>query len=126
LRKEFGGAVVPASRHRSRPTMPDRDWGRRSWPWPSTDLDKATRDQLTRGEKLSEFFSQGDQIIIRGQLRSRSWETDDGQKRSATEVIGDDWEFGAKKGAGSGQQSKAKAQRPAETADDDSWFNGDQ
>lgn len=42
-----------------------------------------------QAEKSAEYLSKGRQIAINGKLRSRSWETADGQRRSAVEVVAD-------------------------------------
>lgn len=42
---------------------------------------------------LSKYFHKGDGIIIEGKLSTRSWETEKGEKRYATEIIGNSFEF---------------------------------
>ena len=42
------------------------------------------------GENIAESLSKGDRVIISGRLEQRTWETDDGQKRSKIEVVVDD------------------------------------
>lgn len=37
-------------------------------------------------ENIAESLVKGDRVIVVGELRQRSWETDDGQKRSVVEV----------------------------------------
>ena len=39
-----------------------------------------------QAESANEFFSKGKEIFVDGRLRQRSWETQDGQKRSTIEV----------------------------------------
>lgn len=39
-----------------------------------------------RGEGLSRVLEKGSRIFVEGSLQTRSWETDDGSKRSATEI----------------------------------------
>lgn len=41
------------------------------------------------GENIAESLHKGDRVIVIGQVRQRSWETDDGQKRSKVEVVVD-------------------------------------
>jgi single-strand DNA-binding protein len=41
-------------------------------------------------ENASESLHKGDRVVIVGQLRQRSWETDDGEKRSTVEITVDD------------------------------------
>lgn len=46
----------------------------------------------------SEHLTKGSALFVEGRLQSRSWETNDGQKRSVVEVIGSRVQFlGAKK-----------------------------
>ncbi len=42
-----------------------------------------------QAEKCAEYLSKGRQVAITGRLQSRSWETNDGQKRSIVEVVAD-------------------------------------
>ena len=52
-----------------------------------------------RAEVCGEYLSKGSPVFIEGRLQSRSWEGQDGQKRSTTEVIADNVQF--LRGAGS-------------------------
>lgn len=55
-----------------------------------------------RAEVCAEYLAKGSPVFVEGRLRSRSWETQDGQKRSTIEVVADNVQFlrgGAKKGA---------------------------
>ncbi len=42
-----------------------------------------------QAEKCAEYLSKGRQIAVTGRLQSRSWEGNDGQKRSTIEVVAD-------------------------------------
>lgn len=55
-----------------------------------------------RGESLSRFLSKGSKVAVEGKLRWRQWETPDGDKRSAVEIIADDIEFMSSRGEGGG------------------------
>lgn len=44
----------------------------------------------TLAENVSESLSRGSRVIVQGRLEQRSWETQDGDKRSKIEVIADD------------------------------------
>ncbi len=57
-------------------------------------------------EVCAEYLSKGSPVFIEGRLQSRSWETEDGQKRSMVEVVANNVQF-----LGSG---KAKEASPAE------------
>ena len=41
------------------------------------------------GENVAANLSKGSKLAVQGRLRWRQWETDDGQKRSAVEVVAD-------------------------------------
>src|ERR671920_768374 len=45
------------------------------------------RDQA---EHLADSLSKGDRVMVTGRLRQRSWETPEGDKRSATEIEADE------------------------------------
>jgi single-strand DNA-binding protein len=44
-------------------------------------------------ETMSRYINKGSQICIRGYLQTRSWQDQNGQKRYATEVVAQDFEF---------------------------------
>lgn len=46
-----------------------------------------------RAEVCGEYLRKGSPVFVEGRLQSRSWETQDGQKRSTTEVIADNVQF---------------------------------
>jgi single-strand DNA-binding protein len=63
-----------------------------------------------RAETCAEYLSKGSPVFVEGRLRSRSWETQDGQKRSTIEVVASNVQF--LRGA---QRDKAvPSQAPAE------------
>jgi single-strand DNA-binding protein len=41
-------------------------------------------------EHVTESLSKGDRALVQGQLRQRSWQTDDGDKRSVVEIQADE------------------------------------
>lgn len=57
---------------------------------------------------LRNYFRKGDMVGITGHIQTRNWETDDGQKRKATEVVVDSLSF-----VGGGK----KADKPAESGE---------
>lgn len=79
----------------------------------------------SRGESLSRFLSKGSKVAIEGKLRWRQWETPEGDKRSAVEIIADDIEFmssrGEGGGGGGGYAAPAASSSP-ETFEDDIPF----
>lgn len=46
-----------------------------------------------RAEVCGEYLSKGSPVFVEGRLQSRSWEAQDGQKRSTIEVIADNVQF---------------------------------
>lgn len=68
-----------------------------------------------RAEVCGEYLSKGSPVFVEGRLQSRSWEAQDGQKRSTTEVIADNVQFlRGGSGGDKGQDASQKAQAPAE------------
>ena len=62
-----------------------------------------------RAEVCGEYLSKGSPVFIEGRLQSRSWEGQDGQKRSTTEVVADNVQFLRGAGpAGKGSDGGAK------------------
>jgi len=57
------------------------------------------------GEACGEYLKKGSPVLVEGRLQSRSWETEDGQKRSILEVVSERVQFlsgGPRKDGGSG------------------------
>lgn len=52
-----------------------------------------------QAENCSQFLAKGSQVAVDGRLRSRSWETNEGQKRSKVEVVADSVQFLGKPGS---------------------------
>lgn len=46
-----------------------------------------------QGENCAQYLSKGRGVFVEGRLQSRSWETEDGQKRSAVDVVADSVQF---------------------------------
>ena len=64
--------------------------------------DRGTKEETTfhrivvwgkQGESCGQYLRKGRSIHVEGRLQSRSWETDDGQKRSTIEVVAEDVQF---------------------------------
>ena len=51
-------------------------------------------------ENCAKYLVKGQQVAVAGELRTRSYEANDGSKRYVTEIQADDIEFLAKPGAG--------------------------
>ena len=71
-----------------------------------------------RAEVCGEYLSKGSPVFVEGRLQSRSWEGQDGQKRSTTEVIADNVQFlrGAGPAAKDGEQSNKGDAIPQDVA----------
>lgn len=41
-------------------------------------------------EHASDSIAKGDRVVVTGRLQQRSWETDEGEKRSVVEIVADD------------------------------------
>ena len=46
-----------------------------------------------QAETCSQYLTKGSPILVEGRLQSRSWETEDGQKRSAVDVVAERVQF---------------------------------
>ena len=70
-----------------------------------------------RAEVCAEYLTKGSPVFVEGRLRSRSWETKDGQKRSTIEIIANNVQFmrGQTKQKGAFSQS-ASAQQMSNNA----------
>lgn len=76
-----------------------------------------------RAEVCGEYLSKGSPVFVEGRLQSRSWEGQDGQKRSTMEVVADNVQFlrgaGAEKAPGSPRGEATGAASKAEVAPQD-------
>lgn len=67
-----------------------------------------------QAENCAEYLAKGSSIFVEGRLQSRQWETDDGQKRSALEVVADRVQFLERKRAAGGEaRGENRGERPA-------------
>ncbi len=69
-----------------------------------------------QAENVKNYLSQGSQVAIDGRLQTRSYDTQDGQKRYVTEVVADNVEFLGSKNASNNnsQPSTNKAETNSE------------
>lgn len=74
-----------------------------------------------RAEVCGEYLSKGSPVFIEGRLQSRSWEGQDGQKRSAVEVIADNVQF--LRGGGAQDKAAGAASKPDAPAQDVATIN---
>lgn len=71
-----------------------------------------------QGENCARFLSKGRAIAIDGRLRWREWDTPDGAKREAVEIVAETVQFiGARDGDGSGGGGGSYQDRPSRPAD---------
>jgi single-strand DNA-binding protein len=73
-----------------------------------------------QGENCATYLSKGRPVAIDGRLEWREWETQEGGKRQAVEIIADSVQFlGSRDGSGGGGNGNAAAQSdiPADTSD---------
>lgn len=65
-----------------------------------------------RAEGLSRHLTKGQTVYVEGRIQTRSWETDSGEKRYATEVVGTELLFlggGQRSGGGYGSRADRAA-----------------
>jgi single-strand DNA-binding protein len=63
------------------------------------------------GENCAQYLTKGRQVAVEGRLRWRSWETQDGQKRSAVSVVASNVQFiGPREGGGGFSSQSAPTQ----------------
>jgi len=65
-----------------------------------------------QAEAVGEHLKKGDPLFVEGRLQSRSWETDDKQKRSTIEVVADRIQF-LSRGKGGAPSSDHEGEAPA-------------
>ena len=78
------------------------------------------------GESCAQHLAKGRPVFVEGRLRSRSWETEDGQKRNSIEVVADRVQFLGSPGGQRGQAPEvdegAPPPEPQGGAEDDIPF----
>src|ERR687898_950806 len=75
------------------------------------------------GERVANYKKKGDPILVEGHLQYRTWQTPDGTKRSAVEVVANNVQF-LSRGGDPQQQAEAPAsvnEAPGETAGAGGW-----
>ena len=68
-----------------------------------------------QAEFVSRYFKKGSCIVVCGQLQTRTWTDNQGQKRYATEVVADEVSFGAPASSQSNGASEDRSQGQAYT-----------
>ena len=67
-----------------------------------------------RAEVCNEYLKKGSGVFVEGRLQSRSWEAQDGTKRSAVEVVANNVQFLGRPGGGSREAEAESIQLPEE------------
>jgi single-strand DNA-binding protein len=71
-----------------------------------------------QGENCSNYLSKGRPVAVQGRLDWREWESQDGGKRQAVEIIAESVQFlGSRDGGGSGNGFQGQSDVPADTSD---------
>jgi single-strand DNA-binding protein len=74
-----------------------------------------------QGENCANYLSKGRPVAVQGRLDWREWETQDGQKRQAVEIIAESVQFLGSRdgnaGNGGGNGFQAQSDVPADTSD---------
>lgn len=68
-------------------------------------------------EFVKKYFPKGRMMIVNGRLQTRSWETQDGKKRSVTEVVANNVYF-----AGDKTERANTTESPADSSINPEWF----
>lgn len=63
-------------------------------------------------EICEKYVKKGDQLFVEGRIKSRTWETDRGEKRYATDIVADKIELLSKPSAPQSQSAPAPAPQP--------------
>lgn len=69
-------------------------------------------------ERCGDFLKKGSAVFVEGRLQSRSWETEDGSRRSVIEIRADRVQFLDKRGTG-GEAQPAFARSSGEAVEED-------
>lgn len=70
-------------------------------------------------EFVTKYFAKGKMIIVIGRITTRSWETQDGKRAYATEVVANEVNFGESKTSPQLNTPQTAAQPPMQDDDDD-------
>ena len=74
-----------------------------------------------QGEHCAQYLAKGRSVFVEGRLQSRSWETEDGQKRSSIDLVAENVQFLTGK-SGSGGRDGDMDMPPPPPAEDDIPF----
>ena len=76
-----------------------------------------------RAEVCNEYLKKGSPVFVEGRLQSRSWEAQDGTKRSSIEVVAQNVQFLGRSGRGGGEAAET-IQLPEEPLPDETSASG--
>ena len=71
-----------------------------------------------QGERCAQYLAKGRAVAVDGRLEWREWETPEGNKRQAVDVVADSVQFLGSRGEGEGGGSYIPASTPATPASD--------
>jgi single-strand DNA-binding protein len=71
-----------------------------------------------QGENVARYLAKGSQVTVSGRLEQRTWEAQDGTKKSKIEIIANEVVFGSRQGGGDDRPAYTPA-RAVEPADKD-------
>ncbi len=60
------------------------------------------------GELAGQYLKKGQQVLVEGRIQTRTWETN-GEKKSRTEIVADNIQFGSKSGGSTSSKTPANA-----------------
>lgn len=66
-------------------------------------------------ELCSNYIAKGSPVALEGRLQSRTWETEDGQKRTAVEIVAENVQFLGRAGRSAGTEEAQELAEPLET-----------
>jgi single-strand DNA-binding protein len=69
------------------------------------------------GERVANYTKKGDPILVEGKLQYRTWEAQDGTKRSAVDVVADNIQFLSRAGDGGEGQDRGGRQSDRDSVD---------
>ena len=77
------------------------------------------------GETIGKFFTKGRKILVSGRLQVSSWEDNNGQKRTSTDVVVEDFEFCERRseGEGGGNFSAPAQHTPAPASTSEKFYD---
>lgn len=62
-------------------------------------------------EVIAEYVQKGQEIMVEGRIQNRSWEGDDGVKKYRSEVMLENFQFGARAGGSSNGESRTPTKK---------------